>query len=63
MSLTDYEDFVYGACLPDINDPIGYWQNFSARQDKIVNLAERQKNHPCGGKRDRLAAEYRRTEF
>jgi aminopeptidase len=36
MSLTDYEDFVYGACLPDINDPVGYWQNFSARQDKIV---------------------------
>ena len=37
MSLTDYEDFVYGACLPDMNDPIGYWRNFSARQDKIVN--------------------------
>jgi aminopeptidase len=37
MSLTDYEEFVYGACLPDINDPIGYWRNFSARQDKIVN--------------------------
>ena len=36
MSLTDYEDFVYGACLPDLNDPIGYWRNFSARQDKIV---------------------------
>jgi aminopeptidase len=36
MSLTDYEDFVYGACLPDINDPVGYWKNFSARQDKIV---------------------------
>jgi aminopeptidase len=37
MSLTDYEDFVYSACLPDVNDPIGYWRNFSARQDKIVN--------------------------
>jgi aminopeptidase len=36
MSLTDYEDFVYGACLPDLKDPIGYWRNFSARQDKIV---------------------------
>ncbi len=36
MSLTDYEDFVYGACLPDLNDPVGYWKNFSARQDKIV---------------------------
>jgi aminopeptidase len=37
MSLTDYEDFVYGACLPDVNDPIGYWQRFSAWQQKIVN--------------------------
>ena len=37
MSLTDYEDFVYGACLPDLKDPIGYWRNFSASQDKIVN--------------------------
>src|SRR5271157_5043525 len=36
MSLTDYEDFVYGACMPDINHPIDYWRNFSARQDKIV---------------------------
>ena len=37
MSLTDYEDFVYNACLPDLNDPIGYWKNFSARQQQIVN--------------------------
>ena len=37
MSLTEYEDFVYGACLPDINDPIGYWKRFSAWQQKIVN--------------------------
>lgn len=37
MSLTEYEDFVYGACLPDINDPIGYWERFSERQQKIVD--------------------------
>ena len=37
MSLTEYEDFVYGACLPDINDPIGYWQRFSKKQQKIVD--------------------------
>jgi aminopeptidase len=36
MSLSDYEDFVYGACLPDMNDPIGYWRRFSAWQQKIV---------------------------
>lgn len=36
MSLTDYEDFVFGACLPDMDDPLGYWTRFSAWQNKIV---------------------------
>ncbi len=37
MSLSEYEDFVYGACMPDLNDPVGYWQRFSAWQQKIVD--------------------------
>ena len=37
MGLAEYEDFVYGACLGDINDPVGYWQRFSAWQQKIVD--------------------------
>jgi len=37
MSLSEYGDFVYGACLPDMDDPVGYWQRFSARQEKIVS--------------------------
>jgi aminopeptidase len=37
MSLSDYEDFVYGACMPDMDDPIGHWKRFSAWQQKIVN--------------------------
>jgi aminopeptidase len=37
MSLAEYEEFVFGACLPDLDDPIGYWQRFSARQRKIVD--------------------------
>jgi len=36
MSLSEYEDFVYDACLPDMDDPVGYWQRFSARQEKLV---------------------------
>jgi aminopeptidase len=36
MGILDYEDFVYGACLPDMDDPVGYWQRFSAWQAKIV---------------------------
>lgn len=37
MGLSEYEDFVYGACLPDMDDPVGYWRRFSARQQKIVD--------------------------
>jgi len=44
MSLTEYEDFVYGACLPDLNDPVGYWRRFSARQEKIVNWLKGKKS-------------------
>ncbi len=37
MGLAEYEDFVYGTCLPDINDPVGYWQRFSARQQMVID--------------------------
>ena len=46
MSLTEYEDFVYGACMPDLNDPIGYWKRFSQRQQKAVEwMKGRKKIH------------------
>ncbi len=37
MSLREFEDFVYGACMPDEEDPVGYWRRFSAWQQKIVD--------------------------
>lgn len=37
MSLSDYEDFVFSACLLDLNDPVGYWKHFSAWQQKIID--------------------------
>ena len=37
MSLAEYEDFVYSACMPDLDDPVGHWRGFSARQQKIVD--------------------------
>lgn len=37
MGLLDYEDFVYRSCLPDMEDPVSYWLNFSAQQQKIVD--------------------------
>ena len=37
ISLSEYEDFVYDACLPDMEDPVGYWRRFSAWQQNIVD--------------------------
>jgi len=37
MSLEEYEDFVYGACLPEPDDPIGYWERFSKYQQTWVS--------------------------
>lgn len=35
MSLLDYEDFIYGACLLDDPDPEARWREISARQERI----------------------------
>jgi aminopeptidase len=49
MGLSEYEDFVYSACLPDMEDPIGYWQRFSDWQNKIVEwLKGREQVHITG---------------
>ncbi len=53
MSLSDYEDFVYNACLPDPADPIGYWKKISAQQDKLVEwLKGKDKIHVVGPETD-----------
>jgi aminopeptidase len=53
MSLSEYEDFVYGACLPDMKDPVGYWQTFSAWQQKIVDwLKGKERVHVIGPETD-----------
>jgi aminopeptidase len=53
MSLGDYEDFVFGACLPEMDDPVGYWQRFSQWQQKIVDwLAGREQVRVIGPETD-----------
>jgi aminopeptidase len=44
MSLTEYEDFLYTACLGDVNDPIGYWTRLSARQQRVADWLKGKKN-------------------
>jgi aminopeptidase len=36
MSLAEYEDFVFGACMVGLPDPVGYWENLKADQDRLV---------------------------
>jgi len=50
MSLTEYEDFVYGACMPDLKDPVGYWTRISKQQERIVNWLKGKKNVHLVGK-------------
>jgi len=37
MSLSEYEDFVYGACMVHLEDPVGYWHKMSTSQERLVN--------------------------
>jgi len=53
MSLSEYENFVYGACMPDMDDPVGYWHRFSAWQQKIVDWLEgKERVHVIGPETD-----------
>ncbi len=37
MSLSEFEDFVYGACFVDKADPVAEWRKVSAMQQKLVD--------------------------
>ncbi len=37
MSLSEYTDFVFRACHADDPDPIAYWRNLEARQQKAID--------------------------
>jgi aminopeptidase len=53
MSLSEYEDFVYNACMPDMNDPVGYWKKVSIEQQKICDwLKGKKKVHVSGPETD-----------
>ena len=37
MGLLAYTEFMYNACGLDHDDPVAYWQNLKARQDRLVD--------------------------
>ena len=37
MSLSDFEDFVYGACFVDRDNPVAEWRKISTMQQKLVD--------------------------
>jgi aminopeptidase len=36
MSLNEYADFVFGACMVHLDDPVAYWKNISKEQERLV---------------------------
>jgi aminopeptidase len=49
MSLADFEDFVYGACLANDPDPLASWQKVKERQQLLVDwLQDKQEVHLTG---------------
>lgn len=36
MSLSEFEDLYYGACLVDAPDPVGEWKKVAERHDKLI---------------------------
>lgn len=64
MSLEEYEDFYYSACLVDADDPVAEWRKLKDRHDVLVNwLKGRHEVHIVGEGTDlRLGIEGRKFE-
>lgn len=50
MSLEDYEAFVYGACMVEQADPVKYWRDMAAFQQKLVDYLKGKKHLTVRGK-------------
>ena len=55
MSLSDYEDFYYGSCLADRDDPVAAWKVESAETERL-GLDRGPLGGPHHGRRDRPEA-------
>jgi aminopeptidase len=50
MSLAEYEDFVYQACMVHLEDPVSYWEAMHAEQEKLVQYLKGRKHLQVRGK-------------
>jgi len=41
MSLSDYQDFVFKACMPDKKDPVVYWMKVHEEQERLAEFLGR----------------------
>jgi aminopeptidase len=50
MSMTDYENFVFNACMVQLDDPVAYWKNYAAEQQKLCDWLKGKKKLQVRGK-------------
>ena len=50
MTLPEYETFVYGACMVQLDDPIAYWKQYAAEQQKLCDYLRGHKKLAVRGK-------------
>lgn len=50
MTLKDYENFVYGACMVHLDDPVAYWKAYAKEQQKLVDWLKGKKKLQVRGK-------------
>lgn len=43
MSLGEYEDFVYSACMLHLEDPVAHWKSISEKQEKLCDYLNTKK--------------------
>lgn len=62
MSLRDYREFVFGACLLNEPDPVGAWRQLGERQQRLVDwLANSEEIHITGPDTDLVVSVAGRT--
>jgi len=40
MSLSEYQDFVFGACMLHLDDPVAYWKHKSVEQQRLIDWVQ-----------------------